>query len=114
MADSDRPTLTGLSDRIAELSGTLNKYLQDKNIPPVSFAADSPTRYAELSPEMFMVRQQLLDALNDMWYLAQGPSESMFNYVHTVGAACLQSHAGAVIDAEPLFRPSRTPPASTP
>ncbi|EEH18615.2 hypothetical protein PABG_07675 [Paracoccidioides brasiliensis Pb03] len=78
-----QPTLNGLAAKITELSDTLTKYLNDKNIPAPTFAADSPTGYVNLSPEIFMVRQELLDALNDMWYLTQGPSESIFNYVHT-------------------------------
>ncbi|KKZ63273.1 hypothetical protein EMCG_00256 [[Emmonsia] crescens] len=79
-----QPTLNGLAARITELSETLTKFLQEKNIPAPTFAADSPTSYVNLTPEIFMIRHWLLDALNDMWYLTQGPSESIFNYVHTV------------------------------
>ncbi|EEH45053.2 uncharacterized protein PADG_01203 [Paracoccidioides brasiliensis Pb18] len=61
-----QPTLNGLAAKITELSDTLTKYLNDKNIPAPTFAADSPTGYVNLSPEIFMVRQELLDALNDM------------------------------------------------
>ncbi|OJD10523.1 hypothetical protein AJ78_08490 [Emergomyces pasteurianus Ep9510] len=78
-----QPTLNGLAAKVTELSETLTKFLQEKNIPAPTFAADSPTSYVNLTPEIFMIRQGLLDALNDMWYLTQGPSESIFNYVHT-------------------------------
>ncbi|KAK9413990.1 putative O-methyltransferase domain-containing protein [Seiridium unicorne] len=93
MANSEQPTLTSLSTKIAELSGTLTKVYEEQKIPPVSFAADSPSRYEDLTPEMFMVRQNLLDALTDMSYLAQGPSDSIFNYVHTAfpGASALNT-----------------------
>lgn len=84
MAESEQPTLASLSAKISELSGSLAKFYEQQNLPPVSFAADSPSRYNELSPEMFMVRQNLLDALNDMTYLAQGPADSIFNYAHSV------------------------------
>lgn len=82
-----QPTLNGLAARITELSETLTKFLQEKNVPAPTFAADSPTSYVNLTPEIFMIRHWLLDALNDMWYLTQGPSESIFNYVHTVRAS---------------------------
>ncbi|EER40216.1 conserved hypothetical protein [Histoplasma capsulatum H143] len=78
-----QPTLNGLAAKISELAGTLTKFLQEKNIPAPTFAANSPTSYVGLTPEIFMIRQGLVDALNDMWYLTQGPSESIFNYVHT-------------------------------
>ncbi|KAK0637900.1 O-methyltransferase gsfB [Lasiodiplodia hormozganensis] len=90
MAD-EQPTLTSLAAKITELSETLTKYLKENNVPAPTFAADSPTSYSNLSPEIFMIRQALLDNLNDMWYLTQGPSESIFNYVHCCmpDAACL-------------------------
>ncbi|KAI0011819.1 sterigmatocystin 8-O-methyltransferase [Xylariaceae sp. FL0662B] len=92
MTDS-QPTLSGLAAKITELSETFARYLKENNIPQPTFAADSPISYSNLSAEMFMTRQQLSDALMDMWYLTQGPSESVFNYVHTAmpDAACLNT-----------------------
>ncbi|KAF4306410.1 putative sterigmatocystin 8-o-methyltransferase protein [Botryosphaeria dothidea] len=87
MADSQQPTLNGIAAKITELSETLTKYLKENNVPAPTFAADSPTSYSNLSPEIFMIRQALLDSLNDMWYLTQGPSESIFNYVHCGSAS---------------------------
>ncbi|KAK8880073.1 sterigmatocystin 8-O-methyltransferase [Apiospora arundinis] len=83
MANSEEPTLESLAASISELAGALSKQMKDNNVPPVSFAADSPTSYSKLTGEMFMIRQKLLDSLNDMWWLAQGPSESIFNYCHS-------------------------------
>ncbi|KAH8197137.1 hypothetical protein TruAng_008703 [Truncatella angustata] len=83
MAASSQPTLRSLAAKISELSEALNGYLDEEKVPAASFAADSPTRYPNLPPNIFMVRQELLDNLNDLWYLAQGPSESVFNYVHS-------------------------------
>lgn len=88
MADS-QPTLSSLAAKITELSDTFTRYLKENNVPQPSFAADSPTSYSNLSAEIFMTRQALLDAVNDMWYLTQGPSESIFNYVHCVSFPCL-------------------------
>ncbi|KAL1635403.1 hypothetical protein SLS56_001828 [Neofusicoccum ribis] len=92
MADP-QPTLNGIAAKITELSATLTRYLSENNVPAPTFAADSPTSYSNLSPDIFMVRQALLDSLNDMWYLTQGPSESIFNYVHCCmpDAACLNA-----------------------
>ncbi|KAI0179996.1 sterigmatocystin 8-O-methyltransferase [Hypoxylon sp. FL1284] len=81
MADS-QPTLNSLAAKITELSETFTQYLKENNVPQPSFAVNSPTSYSNLSADSFMIRQPLLDALTDMWYLTQGPSESIFNYVH--------------------------------
>lgn len=87
MADSAQPTLTSLAAQISELSATLAKHIEKQDGPAVSFAADSAIKYDDLTPELFMVRQKLLDAATDIWYLAQGPRDSIMNYVHTVRAA---------------------------
>lgn len=88
MAES-QPTLNSLAAKITELSETFTRFLKENNVPQPSFAADSPTSYSNLSAESFMIRQSLLDALTDMWYLTQGPSESIFNYVHCVSPTLL-------------------------
>lgn len=77
-------TLNGVASQISDLAQSLTKLLQDANVPQPSFAADGPTRYEGLDEAMFMTRQKLLDAVTDMWYLTQGPSESIFNYAHSV------------------------------
>ena len=83
MADS-QPTLNSLAAQITELAETFTRSLKDNNIPAPTFAADSPTSYNNLSADMFLTRQKLIDAITDMWFLTQGPSESVFNYVHNV------------------------------
>lgn len=77
-------TLLDLAAKATELSQALTKSIQDNGLQAPTLAADSPTSYEGLTPEMFLLRQQLVDVLNDMSILAQGPSESVFNYVHTV------------------------------
>lgn len=79
-----QPTLNSLAAKISELSESLTGFLRDNDVPQPTFAADSPTSYSKLTPEAFSLKQQLADSLMDLWYLSQGPSESIFNYVHTV------------------------------
>ncbi|KLU81090.1 sterigmatocystin 8-O-methyltransferase, partial [Magnaporthiopsis poae ATCC 64411] len=76
-------TLNGLAAEISELSAQFTKFLEENNVPAPTFDADSPTQYDNLTPEIFMIRQHLLDKINDIWCLTQGPSESIFNYVHS-------------------------------
>ncbi|KAF2684048.1 sterigmatocystin 8-O-methyltransferase [Lentithecium fluviatile CBS 122367] len=82
MAESG-PTLTSLAEQISKITSTITTYLEEKRLTAPSFAADSPTNFPNLSPELFQQRQVLLDAINDLQILVQGPSESVFNYVHT-------------------------------
>lgn len=82
--DTEQPTLLSIASNISELAKALTEQLKAGNVAQPTFAADSPTRYEGLNGEMFMTRQKLLDAVTDMWFLTQGPSESIFNYAHTV------------------------------
>ncbi|TLS21146.1 uncharacterized protein PpBr36_10525 [Pyricularia pennisetigena] len=84
-------TLNGIAAEITRLSAELTKFLEDNKLDVPTFEPDSPTRYDGLTAESFMTRQHLIDRINDMWLLAQGPSESIFNYVHNAmpDAACL-------------------------
>ncbi|EMR64683.1 hypothetical protein MGN70_008603 [Eutypa lata] len=79
-----QPTLNELAAKVTELSAALTQQLAEKNVPVPSFAADSPTSYKGMTEEIFLTRQKIVDVLNDMWILTQGPSESIFNYVHNV------------------------------
>lgn len=80
MAD-EKITLNELAARVTELSEAFTKSIEG---PVPTFVADSPLKYGTLSGDAFMTRQKLLDTLNDMIWLAQGPSESIFNYCHNV------------------------------
>jgi len=83
MTDSG-PTLTSLAKQISDITATITAHLEEKKSIAPSFAADSPTNFPDITPELFHQRQVLLDAINDLAILVQGPSESVFNYVHTV------------------------------
>tara|TARA_R110002003_G_scaffold109_6_gene9179 strand:- start:2683 stop:3657 length:975 start_codon:yes stop_codon:yes gene_type:complete len=84
-------TLNSLADQIKELAAKMTKELEANKVPPVTLEADSPIKYSSLPGDLFMTRQLLEDALKDMWILSQGPSESVFNYVHMAipDASCL-------------------------
>ncbi|GAW17484.1 hypothetical protein ANO14919_069410 [Xylariales sp. No.14919] len=88
MAESQ---LRALAAEITKLADSFATSLEEKNLPEASFSVDSPMSHKGITAEMFMTRQTLSDKLQDMWYLVQGPSESVHNYVHNVvpDAACL-------------------------
>lgn len=79
-----KPTLNELAAKITELAATFTDQLRENKIPQATFAADSVSSYEGITSEMFMTRQMLNDALNDMYILSQGPTESVYNYVHNV------------------------------
>lgn len=90
-------TLLSVAAKITEYAQQLTKELEAGNVPPVTLEADSPIKYESLPGNSFFIRQQLEDALKDMYILSQGPSESTFNYCHTVSSShtneckCLES-----------------------
>lgn len=88
MAESQ---LRALAAEITKLADTFATSLKDQNLPEASFSVDSPMSHKGITADMFITRQTLCDKLTDMWYLVQGPSESVYNYVHNVipDAACL-------------------------
>ncbi|CAN9235853.1 unnamed protein product [Alternaria alternata] len=85
-------TLNSLAAQISELAAKMTKQLEAENVTPVTLEADSPIKYEKL-PEI------------------QGPSESVFNYVHMAipDTACLNvlnqfDFWGAVpVDGEATF-----------
>lgn len=78
-------TLLSVAAKITEYAQQLTKELEAGKVTPVTLEADSPIKYESLPGNSFFIRQQLEDALKDMYILSQGPSESTFNYCHTVG-----------------------------
>ncbi|KAI4696203.1 uncharacterized protein J4E88_000375 [Alternaria novae-zelandiae] len=104
-------TLNSLAAQISELAAKMTKQLEAENVTPITLEADSPIKYEKLPGDVFMTRQLLEDALKDMWILSQGPSESVFNYVHMAvpDTACLNilnqfDFWGAVpVDGEATF-----------
>ncbi|KID72717.1 O-methyltransferase AMT9 [Metarhizium brunneum] len=76
-------SINGLAAQISELAGGFTKSLAEASVAEPNFTAASATSYENLTGDMFLRRQELLDKITDLWYLVQGPSESIFNYVHT-------------------------------
>ncbi|KAF9700108.1 hypothetical protein EKO04_002059 [Ascochyta lentis] len=83
IAQQSPETLLTVAAKITEYAQQLTKELEAGKVPPVTLEADSPIKYASLPGNSFFIRQQLEDALKDMYILSQGPSESTFNYCHT-------------------------------
>lgn len=86
MAESQ---LRALAAEINKLADSFASSLQENKLPEASFAVDSPMSHKGITADMFMARQTLCDKLMDMWYLVQGPSESIYNYVHNVRRSSL-------------------------
>lgn len=85
MASSDlRPTLSELGARVKELSETLERLLKESDVKAPTLAPDSPINISKFTPEIFTTKQKLQDAINDLSIISQGPSESVFNFVHNV------------------------------
>ncbi|KAF6792664.1 sterigmatocystin 8-o-methyltransferase [Colletotrichum sojae] len=82
MSAPTQPTINELAARIGELSAEFSKFLADNKIQQPTFAADSVSNYEGLTSEAFLLRQKIVDATNDLAYLVQGPSESIFNFTH--------------------------------
>jgi hypothetical protein len=89
IAQQSPETLLSVAAKITEYAQQLTKELEAGKVPPVTLEADSPTKYESLPGNSFFIRQQLEDALKDMYILSQGPSESTFNYCHTVSKPTL-------------------------
>lgn len=84
IAQQSPETLLSVAAKITEYAQQLTNELEAGKVPPVTLEADSPIKYESLPGNSFFIRQQLEDALKDMYILSQGPSESTFNYCHTV------------------------------
>jgi hypothetical protein len=110
IAQQSPETLLSVAAKITEYAQQLTKELEAGNIPPVTLEADSPIKYESLPGNAFLVRQKLEDALKDMYILSQGPSESIFNYCHTVRFLPIYRAIECHIDDD---RPSLTSPPST-
>jgi hypothetical protein len=90
MVSSDlKPTLSELGVRVKELSETLERLLKESDIEAPTLAADSPVNISKFTPDIFMTKQKLQDAMNDLSIISQGPSESVFNYAHNVSFGTL-------------------------
>jgi hypothetical protein len=82
IAQHSPETLLSVAAKITKYAQQLTKELEAGNVTPVTLEADSPIKYESLPGNSFFIRQQLEDALKDMYILSQGPSESTFNYCH--------------------------------
>ncbi|KAF1998107.1 sterigmatocystin 8-O-methyltransferase [Amniculicola lignicola CBS 123094] len=77
------PTLESLASEISSITSKITSYLAENKLQAPTLGADSPTSFPILSPELFVQKQVLIDALNNLSILVQGPEASIFNYVHS-------------------------------
>ncbi|KAF3037251.1 hypothetical protein E8E12_007077 [Didymella heteroderae] len=75
IAQQSPETLLSVAAKITEYAQQLTKELEAGKVTPVTLEADSPIKYESLPGNSFLIRQQLEDALKDMYILSQGPSE---------------------------------------
>jgi hypothetical protein len=97
---SQTATLSELAAKISVAASTIDNYLKANNVPSTSLKADSPMELPS-APEVAMARMELLDLLNDMKILAQGPAE-------TITFGCLQVRVLSKL-LSPLFPVGRVP-----
>ncbi|KAF4126250.1 O-methyltransferase [Geosmithia morbida] len=84
-------TLNDIAERVSDLTRQFSQVLANDGIQQPTLSPDSPTRYSDLTGETLVLRQHLIDSINDLSVLVQGPSESIVNYCHNVmpDQACL-------------------------
>ena len=70
-------TLTSLARSVLEQAEALERHLVSASLPQPSLSQDSPIRYpsAPSHPEIFATRMSLIDSLNTLLPLVQGPAE---------------------------------------
>ncbi|KAG8415731.1 hypothetical protein J3459_011841 [Metarhizium acridum] len=71
-------SINGLAAKISELAGGFTESLAEANIAEPNFTADSPTSYENLTGDMFLRRQELLDKITDLRYgiLSKSPARA--------------------------------------
>jgi len=80
-----QPTLDALAATITEAAHIITSHMRENKIPEPTFASDSPQSYGELPPDISAVRQRLAATAIDMWQLALGPEDIVWDRSWTVG-----------------------------
>jgi hypothetical protein len=80
-----QPTLDGLAATITEAVRIVTTHMRENNISEPTFASDSPQSYGELPPDINAVRQRLAVTATDLWHLALGPEDMVWDRSWTVG-----------------------------
>ena len=60
-------SITGMAAKISELAGTFVRSLNDAQITQPTFTPNGPHSYENLTADLFLQRQRLLDKITDMW-----------------------------------------------
>jgi hypothetical protein len=65
-----------LAQEIESNTKKLDKYLAENNLPPPSFEEDAPLMY-QLPPDIAEAQEALSAALDELWWLNQGPIQTI-------------------------------------
>lgn len=84
MAAADTAGLKNVLTEIIEHTIQLSTVIRQHDLKEPNWGPDSPDDYKKLPGDVFMKRQQLIDLLQDMIWLVQGPTESVFALGHGV------------------------------
>lgn len=69
-----------MKDKLSKAGELLDKLLaemQEKGVAEPTFDADSPDDYMKLAPKTYATREMLVDELQDLIWLVQGPQQSI-------------------------------------
>jgi hypothetical protein len=80
--------ILGMKDKLAKAGELLDKLLaemQEKGVQEPTFDADSTDDYLKLAPKTFATREMLIDELQDLIWLVQGPQQSVLFANSVVG-----------------------------
>lgn len=72
--------ILGMKDKLAKAGELLDKLLaemQEKGVQEPTFDVDSTDDYLKLAPKTFATREMLIDELQDLIWLVQGPQQSV-------------------------------------
>lgn len=71
------PSIVELSAVIAQHTKTIDDYLTENNLPPLSFHKDSSADFPDAPPKIMAVRAALIDATKTLHDLIVGPTHSI-------------------------------------
>jgi hypothetical protein len=74
MASTSR--ITALSKEIETQTTKLDKFFAESQLPPPSFNEDAPLMYP-FPPDVTEAREALSAALDELWWLNQGPIQTI-------------------------------------
>jgi hypothetical protein len=76
---SSLSALSALADKISKSAKTIEKFLQENNLPEPSFDADGPKAFpvGDQHPEILAARDELIDSTQELRDLVVGPTDTI-------------------------------------